>query len=805
MTAAASPFAQAAPTLIDLGFSPVGILPVSANHAGRGLAPGVYRGAWSGRPDWQKLRDESLNSFEFGLAMKAPDSGVGIVLGSRAGSAPDGTPLYAIAVDLDATDIDALDTLMRATPASPMIKRGSKGETRILRAPKSIVSKSYDGPDGRLLDLLTGFSARQTVCPPSISPRTGHPYVWLKGPVRADELPVFDEDDLQALEEALETCGWVRGGRAASGRDGERKPYVPAEHGSDDVFDRVKAAALANLPAWVPDLPGLYGLRPARGGYEAVNTLRDSSSGQPLERRKRNLSIQASGVKDFGTGETWSAIDLVSDFADLSISESVSWLEQRLGLADDGSVTIDLVPGRDDESDLPAPLRNLGPPLETRTPPLLGRNDGAGERLGGNTEDAAFVVEAPTHGPARSAGRVIDFAEWRSSRFVGDPPEIDWLIRDVVPMAIPLMVAAPGDCGKSMSILDAARRIAFGASPLEGPCFGGMIAREGTCVIITAEDDAGSIHRRLANLDPANARFTAKGERLIVVPLPDAGGPLPIVREGRKGLEVTDAYKRLADDLAAIDDLAMVVLDPLQAFVHAPINEDPAAGQFVCSTLAVLAARTQAAVMVSHHTRKNAGDRGKGITTLQEAREAVRGTTALVDGLRLVYSLWPETDSEGRKICDRLGVPYQANKVVRGGIVKANGPGIRRISTYVRNETGLLVDQTMLLSEAPGERREQMDALASAVAAAAISGQPFTRTGLSGLKEQSYRLPPILRDLGRPRLLRICEDALERGIIIGALAKGSTTTKWLDVPGGPFATGTGEFMVGQPTDGRIAA
>lgn len=107
MSAAAepSPFVQAAPSLLSLGYSPVGIIPVSVSHAGRGLAPGVYRGSWSGRPDWQKLRDETLNNFEFGLAMRAPDSGIGIVLGSRAGSAPDGTPLFAIGVDLDATDM----------------------------------------------------------------------------------------------------------------------------------------------------------------------------------------------------------------------------------------------------------------------------------------------------------------------------------------------------------------------------------------------------------------------------------------------------------------------------------------------------------------------------------------------------------------------------------------------------------------------------------------------------------------------------------------------------------------------------
>ena len=99
-------------------------------------------------------------------------------------------------------------------------------------------------------------------------------------------------------------------------------------------------------------------------------------------------------------------------------------------------------------------------------------------------------------------------------------------------------------------------------------------------------------------------------------------------------------------------------------------------------------------MLTAHHMRKPG--QGQSIKTLSEAREAIRGTTALVDGMRLGYALWPVEEQEAQKICKELGRPYSANSVVRGGVVKANGPTSRLISTYVRDKTGLLIDCSSL-------------------------------------------------------------------------------------------------------------
>lgn len=343
---AQSPFAAASPALSGMGYSVIPLVPASLmRHAGRGKCPGTFAGGhWRGTDKWERHRDSPLEGFALGLALKSPDANAGIVLGTRARD-----DLFVMAVDVDVTNPDALDTIVRCLPASPMAKRGQKGLTLFYAAPRSIGSRSYDdhriergsGIPRRLVDVLTGFDTRQTVCPPSRHPE-GAEYVWTTGPVPASELPVFDEDALEKLTDCLQQFGYDPS--AARGGRGERKPYVPSESGDGggDAFDVAKRAALANIGAWIRDLENVARLRPARGGFECVSLMRDSSTGQPTERRKRSLSIQPNGITDFGTGDTFSAVDLVAHHNGLSIGGALSWLEDRLGLSGDEDVVIDL-------------------------------------------------------------------------------------------------------------------------------------------------------------------------------------------------------------------------------------------------------------------------------------------------------------------------------------------------------------------------------------------------------------------------------------------------------------------------------
>jgi hypothetical protein len=309
---------------------------------------------------------------------------------------------------------------------------------------------------------------------------------------------------------------------------------------------------------------------------------------------------------------------------------------------------------------------------------LRAKKEGAAVAANDNTQPAA----------------VLNIYDWTVDRFVGEPPEVEYLVDGVIPLGVPGMVSAMGDTGKSFALLELHRRVAFGQGAFAPDVFGGKVAALGTSVMITSEDDAGEVHRRIAALDQKNERFGPDGRKMIVVPLPSAGGAMAFWRDDKKhGLLETDDFKRIRDQLRKIEDLRLVTFDPLASFAHLPLNEDPAAGQFVCTSLSRLATETGATVLVAHHMRKTQ----KPIENLGDARDAIRGSTALVDGLRLAYAMWPADEARGKRVCKSLGEEYAANRVVLGGVVKANGPAKRIVSTLVRNSHGLLVDKTAAL------------------------------------------------------------------------------------------------------------
>jgi hypothetical protein len=158
--------------------------------------------------------------------------------------------------------------------------------------------------------------------------------------------------------------------------------------------------------------------------------------------------------------------------------------------------------------------------------------------------------------------------------------------------------------------------------------------------------------------------------------------------------------------------------------------------------------------------------------------------------------MWPAEEGRARKVCKTVGVDFTPGKVVLGGVVKANGAARRVISTYVRNEHGLLVDKTALLGSSTPPTGDLIGALVVTIEAAANAGSPFTKSGASGVYEMRERLPDELKALSKSRLHGLVDDALSKTMIVRTAAKGEKIAKWLDVPGGYFATGLGTFTTG---------
>ena len=161
------------------------------------------------------------------------------------------------------------------------------------------------------------------------------------------------------------------------------------------------------------------------------------------------------------------------------------------------------------------------------------------------------------------------------SRFTGSAPVQEFLVDGTFPIGVPIIFAAAGDAGKGMMTLDLAMKVAAGR-PLQN-AFGGTVKEFGDVVIFTAEDDEAEMHRRIERLDESGLRFDYPN-KLHVVPLPNVGGVFPILRDNMGDYSETDEFKKIYKQILQLDNLKLIVFDPLASFVHADVNADPAAG-----------------------------------------------------------------------------------------------------------------------------------------------------------------------------------------------------------------------------------
>jgi hypothetical protein len=347
--------------------------------------------------------------------------------------------------------------------------------------------------------------------------------------------------------------------------------------------------------------------------------------------------------------------------------------------------------------------------------------------------------------------------------FVGSPPEQHFLIGDTIPLGVPVVFAAAGDSGKGMMTLDLAMKVSSGASMQSS--FGGLVASHGDAVIFTAEDDKDEMHRRISRLDPKGYR-EHYDHSLRILPLPNLGGVFPVMQKFDNSYVMGDEFSRIYEQMLEMENLKLIVIDPMASFVHADVNADPAAGAAFMGMLAQMATETGATVMVNHHMAKIKDD--KPVTTPEEARNMIRGTSAIVDGVRAAFAVWPVTESVGKQRCKDLNIKYTRNGVFDGAVVKSNGPANRDFRHFMRNQdTGLLEDRTADLTSVQYSQtvRDRLDLVFNFVAEREAHGNPVTKGGKTdGLFEMIRIAPEDDLLAANIRLLNLSSHTLEGDI-----------------------------------------
>ena len=472
------------------------------------------------------------------------------------------------------------------------------------------------------------------------------------------------------------------------------------------------------------------------------------------------------------------------DFSPLQGKELILWPDNDTG----GKKLADLI----QDLALAAGARSV----TMLTPPM-------GKPEGWDAADAlseGFNIEEFVHTKAKITRTNINLLDdsFLVSRFAGAAPEQKFLIDGTFPLGVPILFAAAGDAGKGMMTLDMGMKIASG-KPMTN-AFGGLVKEFGNVVIFTAEDDEAEMHRRVERLDPFEER-RGYAHDLKIVSLPNVGGVFAVMNESGGEFGTTEEFEKIYEQILQMSNLKLIVFDPLASFVHADVNADPAAGAALTGLLARMATETGASVLVCHHMTKIKDDAV--VKTPEQARNLIRGTTALVDGVRSSFAMWQVDTARGKKTCERLGMPYQRNSCFDGAVVKSNGPASRNVRHFVRDPlTGLLNDRTdEIAAMNTGTALEmKLTAMYDWIIECENNGVALTHmSGNNGVHKRSEDAdaPEVLRGVSKHTLERYVRDLQQEGRIDKFQLTATGGRIWLGSVEGPMSRGEYEAVTGR--------
>lgn len=392
---------------------------------------------------------------------------------------------------------------------------------------------------------------------------------------------------------------------------------------------------------------------------------------------------------------------------------------------------------------------------------------------------------------------LLDWAVTRRSSLAPEPRR--FLVQGWFMAGKRHMFVAEGGAGKTFSMMDLALRLAA-KRPGDGMVWFGEpvtdYAAGGTVVLLTAEDDVDELDIRWNAIDPHGRLRGLAGENLIVLPLDNLGGAFPLValQRGEAGLSPrwADMIERLRRLAASGRNVTAVIIDTLNSTLHGEENSAAVISDYL-RALAPVTGELGAAVIITHHTRK-AGQLP--IRTPADMREAVRGSTALINGMRVVIGMWHAPEWKSR--LEAMGEHAAPRRLFQMAVIKANNPDMSEtVKVLMRAPQGGLIDVTHRDIFDTRRGREQRAWLAHAVAEAARGRYPFTTTGTRGVEKRRNELPALLSKMSGRRLVALVEECLDAGLICKAnLASGQKTYGNLDVPDGPVATGQGYVDAG---------
>lgn len=365
----------------------------------------------------------------------------------------------------------------------------------------------------------------------------------------------------------------------------------------------------------------------------------------------------------------------------------------------------------------------------------------------------------PTAGTSPEKSEALDNVDQLRSwavhrRAIGTPPPRRMLVDGLVFSGKRHMLVAEGGAGKTFLCMELALKLA--ASDPSGPTLqwiGQDIRPEahgGTVIIMTGEDDADELAIRWHSMDPDGSLRRKAGDRLIALPLDNLGGAFPLVSYHPSTREPIPSirWKQLYQAIRGIKDqggfVSAIIIDTLNSTLHGEENSAVIIGEYI-RAVAPICGELNAALVITHHVRKKDKEP---ITTLEDMREAIRGSTALPNAMRLVIGFWPVADYMRRM--KAMGMTPARNMLFRGGVLKANMPeAMQESRLLLKQKNGLLQDVTHRDLAGSSVNYVNEKWLVWAIKRAADMGAPFAKSGQNSVYSRRASLPASFHNLSR--------------------------------------------------------
>ena len=239
------------------------------------------------------------------------------------------------------------------------------------------------------------------------------------------------------------------------------------------------------------------------------------------------------------------------------------------------------------------------------------------------------------------------------------PPPRQYVIDGFLPKRIVAGMIAAGGSGKSYTALHIAISVASGSA-----LFGRYIPTKPMPVIyVSGEDDIEEMHRRISRITtnlPTSIK-SAISKNFNVIDFADAF-ELFTTKPPHGETQITLVPERICKSIAErFDEVGLVIIDPISRFRGGDENIAADTTRFV-QALQQVRDRLNTAVLCIHHANK--GAKANGIS-----QNNARGSSALIDGLRLVFELNVLSPEETKKQYGVTDIPLQ---IVTLNCVKTN-------------------------------------------------------------------------------------------------------------------------------------